>query len=181
MRISGRRLSEHLRLCLPYIGIVSTVWAMRLLADALGAPLAAVQAISVTLSVGICLILLVVQIHLRRFGGYGSVFLFSLILNAWAQILICSSVAFAWLTGTSNIYTHARFLMSKTDLPMHIYGQLTFALGYLTLVAAAAACLILFLLRLPFGTAIGKLAYRMIARYRYRWFGAVDEQKRPRT
>lgn len=148
MRISGRSLGEHFRLSLPYIGIVSTVWALRFLTDALGAPLAAVQVISVTVSVGICLILLVVQIHLRRFGGYGSVFLFSLILNAWAQILICSSVAFAWLTGTSNIFTVSKFLMSKTDLPMHIYGQLTFALGYLTLVAAAAGCLTLFLLRL---------------------------------
>lgn len=39
--------------------------------------------------------------------------------------------------------------------------------------------IILFLLRLPFGRAIGKLAYGLIARYRYRWFGAVQEQDRP--
>ena len=38
---------------------------------------------------------------------------------------------------------------------------------------------ILFLLRLPFGRAIGKLAYGVIARYRYRWFGTVGEQERP--
>lgn len=38
--------------------------------------------------------------------------------------------------------------------------------------------LILFLLRLPFGRALGQLAYRLIARHRYRWFGAVAEQER---
>jgi predicted DCC family thiol-disulfide oxidoreductase YuxK len=29
------------------------------------------------------------------------------------------------------------------------------------------------LLRLPFGRAVGSLAYRVVARNRYRWFGAV--------
>ncbi len=33
---------------------------------------------------------------------------------------------------------------------------------------------ILFLLQLPLGMTIGKLLYRLIARYRYRWFGAVQ-------
>lgn len=37
---------------------------------------------------------------------------------------------------------------------------------------------ILFLLRLPLGMKLGKFLYRIIARYRYRWFGAVQAQER---
>lgn len=150
MKISGRSLGDHFKLCLPYFGIVSAVWALRLLAGAIDLPLSAARLISVTISVEICLVLLVVQIHLRHFGGYASVFLCSLILNAWAQLLICAAVGFAWLTATSNIFTHPSFLMTRPEpnLPLHIYGQLTFVLGYMTLVAAGMGCLLLFLLRL---------------------------------
>ena len=38
---------------------------------------------------------------------------------------------------------------------------------------------ILFLLRLPLGMKLGRFLYRIIARYRYRWFGAVQAQERP--
>ena len=149
MTISGRSLGDHFRLSLACLGILTAVWALRLLAGAVEIPFSAVRLISVTLGVEICLVLLVVQIHLRHFGGYASVFLCSLILNAWAQMLICSAVGFAWLTGTSNIFTHPAFLMTRPDpnLLLHIYGQLTFVLGYMTLVAACTGCLLLCLLR----------------------------------
>ncbi len=147
MSLRGLALRQHLKLIAPMLGIVMAVWAIRILAYEAGFSLTTVRLFSVTLTVQICLVLAVVQIHLRK-GRYFSVVMASLLFNLWAQLLICSMLLFAIVTGTSNVFTHPQFAVpGATNLWVQIRGQMTLVLGFNMLFGAATGSLLLFLLR----------------------------------
>ena len=148
MKISGRTLTEHLQLLTPLIGMIGAVWGLRLVLHFLGAPVWLVRLFSVSLIVPVAILLMVLLVHFKRFGGYTNVVVSSFILALWSQILIVAAILFAVLTETSNIYTIPEF--SLTDDPnhtRHILGHLTSVLGAETLISSVMGCIVLFMLR----------------------------------
>jgi hypothetical protein len=122
--------------------------------------------ISVTTATAVAILLAVVMIHLRKFGGYPNVVAASFLLNIWAQILIIAAIAFSVLTQIPNIYAAPEHSVAGHD-PYHLnhmYGQLTFGIGTGTLVGAAGGCLLLFLLRklVPSQTRVLKKTGRLL-------------------
>lgn len=160
MKIGGHGLREHIRLMAPLFVFVAAIWLLRLILAAAQSPMWLVTMVSVTTATAAAILLAVVQIHLRNFGGYPNVVVASFLLNIWAQILIIGAIAFAVLTGTVNVYTLPRFSVPGYD-PLHLnhmYGQLTFGVGTGTLAGAAGGCLLLWLLRrlVPYRSRIWK-------------------------
>src|SRR5438046_3092397 len=129
MRISGRPLGEYIRLLAPLFGLIAAVWALRLITSALGAPPGLVRVFSVTVVSSVCILLAVLLIHIRRFGGYSSVVTAVFLLVCWEQLLIIAAIGFAFFTNTGNIFTAPEYAAHTISLPAHIVGHVTFGIG----------------------------------------------------
>jgi len=149
MKIGGHGMREHIRLLAPLFVFIAAVWFLRWILAAAGSPGWLVLMISVTTATAVAILLAVVMIHFRKFGGYPNVVVASFLLNIWAQLLIIAAIAFAVLTNMPNIYSALEHSVAGYDPNhySHMYGQLTFGIGTGTLVGAAGGCLLLFLLR----------------------------------
>jgi hypothetical protein len=150
MRIGGHRVRDHIRLLAPLFGLIAAVWVLRMIVAEAGSPSYIILIVSVTTTTAFSMLLAVLLIHFRRFGGYANVVVASFLLNVWAQILISGAISFAMLTGTENIYTAPAFDLSGGDGSKlsHLYGHLTFEIALGTLEGAAVGCLLLWLLRM---------------------------------
>jgi len=150
MRVVGQRLRDHIRLLTPLFTLLTTIWSLRLMAAALHLPAWWLRILSVTVATSFSVMLAVLLIHVRRFGGYTNVVLSSLLIHVWASGLIILAIVFSVLTGTENVFTRPEYSLGVDD-PLHlrhIYGHLTFGIGWGTLSGSAVGCLLLWLLRL---------------------------------
>ena len=150
MRIVGQRLRDHIRLLTPLFIMLATIWSLRLVFAALNLPAWWLRIFSVTVATSFSVMLAVLLIHVRRFGGYTNVVLSSLLIHTWASGLIILAIVFSVLTGTENVFTRPEFSIPVDDPHhlRHIYGHLTFGIGWGTLSGSAVGCLLLWLLRL---------------------------------
>ena len=147
MKIFGHGLSDYIRLLAPLFGLIAAVWALRLVLDAAGAPPGVVRVFSVTIAGTISLLLAVVLIHTRRFGGYPHVVVAVALLVFWEQLLIVGAIAFSMLTGTQNVFAAPEYTPHAQSQVQHIVGHLSFGLGFGTLFGTAMGCLLLWMLK----------------------------------
>ncbi|HYK90320.1 MAG TPA: hypothetical protein VE398_16210 [Acidobacteriota bacterium] len=157
MILGEHGVREHLHLLAPAFALVTAVWLLRLIVAAADSPAWLIRLVSVTVATTVAVLLSVILIHARAYGGYLSVVVASLLINVWAQFLIILSILFSILTGTNNIYTAPEFSFGANQW-RHIHGHLTLSIGVGTLVAAAEGCLLLWLLRMlvPMGRDHGQ-------------------------
>ena len=149
MRIGGHPLRQHLRLLAPLFALLAGIWVLRLIIGYVYTSGWLLQVVSLTVFSPIAVLLAVLLLHVRRFGGYASVVVCSLLLNAWVESLIVIAIVFSVLTGVSNVYTAPMFSPPDIDPHhlRHIRGHLTYGIGISTLAGAAMGSLLLFLLR----------------------------------
>ncbi len=149
MKIGKHGLREHIRLTMPMFVLIAAVWALRIILAAANSPEWITRITSVTTTIAVAVLLAVLLIHFKRFGGYASVVVAALLFNLWAQALIIAAILFAQVTGSENIYTAREYsLPGEPGSHMrHIYAHLTFSIGIGTLVGATFGCLLLLLLR----------------------------------
>jgi hypothetical protein len=155
MKIGSHGLRDHIRLLMPLFGLIAAVWLLRLVLDKAGTPPSLVRLASVTVAGSASILLAVLLIHFKAFGGYGNVAAAAFLLEFWSQLLICGAIAFSSLTGTTNIYTAPEYSPRSGQLA-HIIGHITFGLGLGTLFGAGMGCLLLWLLRRIVPAATGK-------------------------
>ena len=147
MNISGRGLRDHIRLVAPLCGVIAAVFVLREVSFAAGAPRPVVHAISVSVAIPTCVMLAVLLIHIRRFGGYANVILSALLLVLWGQLLIVGAIAFSALSNLETVYSGPEYAFRGLSPWKHIVGQLTFVVGFETISGAAMGCLLLWMLR----------------------------------
>jgi len=155
MRIGNHGLREHIRLLTPLFGLIAAVWLLRLVLDKADTPPQIVRMFSVTVAGSASILLAVLLLHFKAFGGYSSVALAAFLMEFWSQLLICGAIAFSALTGTVNVYSAPEYSPRAGPLA-HIFGHITFGLGLGTLFGAGMGCLLLWLLRRIVPTANGK-------------------------
>lgn len=147
MKIGGHGLRDHLRLLAPLFGLIAAVWALRLVLDAAGAPLEIVRLSSLTVATPVCVLLAVLLIHSKGFGGYSNVAISAFLLSAWTEGLIAAAIYFSILTGTQNVFIRPEFSFHEMDPWRHMFGHLTFGIGIETLMGTAMGCFLLWVLR----------------------------------
>ena len=149
MKIGGHRFTEHIRLLLPVLGLVTAVWILRWIVSTSGVPIEITRLVSLTTATGVSIILAVLLIRSRRFGGYASVVLASFILNTWSQSLIVAAIIYAQISHKENVYTLPAYSLpaDQPTLLQHVYEHITSGIGMGTIVSAAVGCLLLWLLR----------------------------------
>ena len=144
MKVSGRSFQDHLRLLIPFWGLVTGVWLCRLMLSLVGAPPWLIRSFSVILAAAVSVLLIAFLIHRRRFGGYSNVVFATFLLMVWVQILTIVRIlllALDWVEPPAEVIRHPHHCL-------HIVAHLTFGLGFVTLMGSAMGCLLLFLLRL---------------------------------
>ena len=149
MKIGDHSLSEHLRFLVPLFVFIAAVWVVRLLLHEMAVLHALVHVLSITVATAIALLFAVILIHVRRFGGYPSVVVATVLVVAWAQVLIVLAIIFSVATGTENIFTLPEFSLPRDDPRhiRHILGHLSFGIGGGVLIGSAFGCLMLWMLR----------------------------------
>ena len=149
MRISGRTLREHIQLLTPLFGLIAAVWVLRWSLYQIGVPLYIVRFLSITAVVAVSILLASLLIHEKRFGGYVNAVVAAFLLVFWSQLLIVAAIFIAVVTGMENVYTLPEFSVPGPDPNhmRHMWGQLTFGIGFEALAGAFVACLFLFMLR----------------------------------
>ncbi len=149
MKIGGHPFRQHLRLLSPLFALLAGVWVLRWIIGYINMPAWLLKVVSLTVFSPVAVLLAVLMLHVRRFGGYASVVVCSLLLNAWTESLIVLAIIFSVLTGISNIYTAPMYSPAEVDPHhlRHIHGHLTYGIGISTLAGAAMGSLLLFLLR----------------------------------
>ena len=149
MKIGKHGMRDHLRLLTPLFGLIAGVWALRLILAAANSPQWVIRVTSVTTAVAVAVLLAVLLLHFKRYGGYTSVVVSALLLNVWGQLLIVAAIFFSHETGRLNVYSAPEYSLPGDELShlRHIYAHLTFGVGIGTLVGAAFGCLLFALLR----------------------------------
>ncbi|HEY6293540.1 MAG TPA: hypothetical protein VI455_18455 [Terriglobia bacterium] len=146
MKIGGRGLREHLQLLAPLFGFIAAVWVLRMVVYALGASPMMLHIVSVTVAGRISILLAVVMIHRRRFGGYTNVVAAVFLLICWEEFLIIAAIIFSILTGINNVYGAPQFSGGQSPW-VNVAGHLTIGLGSGALFGAAMGCVLLWMLR----------------------------------
>jgi hypothetical protein len=149
MKIGKHGLREHMRLLAPLFGLIAGVWALRLIFAAANSPQWIIKVTSVTTAVAVTVLLAVLLVHFKRYGGYTSVVVISLLLNLWAQLLVVAAILFSYATGRQNVYSAPEYSLPGDELShlKHIHAHLTFGVGIGALVGAVFGCLLLAMLR----------------------------------
>ncbi len=146
MKIGQHDLHEHLHLLMPLFGLIAAVWALRLILAFAGAPHVVVHYCSVTAAGSISILLAVLLIYFKKFGGYSNVVASVILLHFWEQVLISAAIAFSILTGIPNVYISHEFSGPMTPL-QHLLSHLTIALAFGCVVGTLMGCLLLWMLR----------------------------------
>jgi hypothetical protein len=148
MRIGRHGLVDHIRLLGPLFGFIAAMWALRIILYAAGAPRGSLELrlVSVTVAGGVAVLLAVVMIHRRAFGGYTSVVAAVFLLSCWEQILISAAIVFTALTGIPNVYAAPDFAFVP-GVWHHAAGHLTVGIGSSAIFGSAMGCILFWMLR----------------------------------
>lgn len=146
MKVNGRTLSEHLRLLKPFFWVLALVWALRYVVALAGGPTWLVRSFSLIFLAPILIAVMVLVVHIRRFGGYSNVIVATFLLTFFVHLLIASGIL---LTETMGIERVMRPSVRHAPPTLtHAIGHLTFGLGMGTILGAALASILLFVLRM---------------------------------
>ena len=148
MRIGEHGFGDHLRLLAPLFGLIAAVWALSWSGDIASAPPALVHGISVSVAGAVAVLVAVILIHFKRFGGYASVVVSAFLLVLWEEILIVLAIVLTMASGKENIYSIPEFSFFSATHLHHIAAHLTYGLGFEGITAAAMGCALLWVLRL---------------------------------
>src|SRR4029078_9595333 len=99
MSIFGKRLSEYVDFCKPFLVLIPIVGIVRLALSLSGAPNSTARWFSVTAFVWIAVLYYAVRVHTRRFGSYKQLLVISALLNLAAQVIIIGGIVLAIVTG----------------------------------------------------------------------------------
>ena len=146
MKSGEHGLRDHLRLLAPMFGLIAAVWALRWIMALASTPPGLVRMMSVSVAGAVAVLVAVVMIHFKRFGGYTSVVVSAFLLVLWEEILIVAAILCTMVTGIENLYTVPEFGFGESYLH-HIAGHVTYGLGVEGIFAAGMGCVLLWVLR----------------------------------
>jgi hypothetical protein len=105
MTIFGRRLSEYVAFCRPFLILIPVVGIARLVLSIGGVPNSTTKWFSMTALVWIGVVYYSVRVHTGGFGSYKQLLVICALQNLEAQAVAIFGIVLAILTGTGNIYS----------------------------------------------------------------------------
>jgi len=125
MKIFGKRLSEYVAFCRPFLGLILVVGIARLVLSLAGVPLSAARWLSITATIWIGVLYYSIRVHTSGFGSYKQLLPICVLLSLTAQLVIVPSIIFAIITGVDNIYSiPENFFGNDGKTWLHVAGHL---------------------------------------------------------
>jgi phosphatidylserine synthase len=109
MSIFGRRLSDYVKFCWPFLLLIALAGATRLALSLNGVSNSTARWFSMTALVWIGALFYSLRVHLSRFGSYKELLVVCAIMNLIAQAIAISGILLAIFTGTNNIFSAPEF------------------------------------------------------------------------
>jgi hypothetical protein len=109
MSIFGRRLSDYVKFCWPFLLLVAMAGATRLALSLGGVSNSTAKWFSMTALVWIGALFYSVRVHFSRFGSYKELLVICALMNLIAQAIAVSGIVLAIFTGTKNIFSSPEF------------------------------------------------------------------------
>jgi len=129
--IFGKRLSEYVAFCRPFLILIAVVGLIRLALSLGGVPNSTARWLSMTVLVWIAVIYYSVRIHTSGFGSYKQLLAVVALLNITAQVIAIVGITIAMVTGNDNIFSAPEYAFGsdgKTWLHLgaHVFIGTTF-------------------------------------------------------
>ena len=109
MSIFGRRLSDYVKFCWPFLLLIAMAGATRLTLSLGGVSNSTAKWFSMTALVWIGALVYSVRVHLSRFGSYKELLVVCVLMNLIEQGIAISGIVLAIVTGTNNIFSAPEF------------------------------------------------------------------------
>ena len=105
MVIFGKRLSDYVAFCRPFLILIAVVGLIRLALSLGGVPNSTARWLSMTVLVWIGVIYYSVRVHTSGFGSYKQLLPVIALMNITAQVIAIVGIAIAMFTGNDNIFS----------------------------------------------------------------------------
>jgi hypothetical protein len=125
MTIFGKRLSEYVAFCKPFLGLILVVGIARLALSLAGAPNSTAKWISITAVIWVGVLYYSIRVHTSGFGSYKQLFPICFLLSLTAQVIIVPAIILAIFSGHDNIYSiPENFFGNDGKTWLHVAGHL---------------------------------------------------------
>jgi hypothetical protein len=103
--IFGKRLSDYVAFCRPFLILIAVVGLIRLALSLGGVPNSTARWLSMTVLVWIGVIYYSVRVHTSGFGSYKQLLPVIALMNITAQVIAIVGITIAMFTGNDNIFS----------------------------------------------------------------------------
>jgi hypothetical protein len=125
MTIFGKRLSEYIGFCKPFLGLILVVGIARLALSLGGAPNSIAKWVSITAVIWIGVLYYSIRVYTSGFGSYKQLLPICYLQSLTAQLVIVPSIILAIFTGQDNIFSiPENFFGNDGKTWLHVAGHL---------------------------------------------------------
>ncbi len=144
MTIFGKRASEYVEFCKPFLVLILAVGTARLALSLAGVPVGAAKWISMSAVVWIGILYYAIKVHSTGFGSYKELLPICVLQMVSEQIVVVPSIILAILTGTDNIYTVPDYSFGQPGATwLHAASHLIVGIPIGSLISWLVGCLIM--------------------------------------
>jgi hypothetical protein len=145
MTIFGKRLSEYVAFCKPFLVLILVVGIVRLALSLGGVSTSIVKWLSITAVAWIGILYYSIRVHTSGFGSYKQLLPICVLQGLAGQAVVVSGIVIAIFTGKDNIFSVPEYAFGgdgKTWL--HVGAHLLFGTTIGPLVGWLVGCVIMF-------------------------------------
>ena len=125
MTIFGKRLSDYLRFCGPFLLLILVVGVTRLILSLAGVPNSTARWVSINAATWAGVFYYSVRVARSRFGSYKQLLVICALQNLVGQAVIIFGIVLTLVTGTTNIFSAPEFAFGNGNVWLHLAAHLT--------------------------------------------------------
>ncbi|HTG14717.1 MAG TPA: hypothetical protein VK747_05555 [Blastocatellia bacterium] len=145
MTIFGKRLSEYVAFCKPFLVLILVVGIARLALSLGGVPNSTAKWISITVVIWIGVLYYSIRVHTSGFGSYKQLLPICVLQSLAAQAIIVPGIILAIFTGKDNIYSIPESFFGRDGKTwVHVFAHLVVGTTIAPLIGWVVGCVIMF-------------------------------------
>ena len=145
MTIFGKRLSEYVAFCKPFLALILIVGIVRLALSLGGVANSTARWLSITAVIWIGVLYFAIRVHTSGFGSYKQLLPICVLQSLAAQAIIVPGIILAIFTGTDNIYSVPEYAFGRDGKTwLHVGAHLVVGTTIAPLLGWVVGCVIMF-------------------------------------
>lgn len=145
MTIFGKRLSEYVAFCKPFLALILIVGIIRLALSLAGVGNSTARWFSITAVIWIGVLYYAIRVHTSGFGSYKHLLPICVLQSLAAQAIIVPGIILAIITGKDNIYSVPEYAFGQDGKTwFHVAAHLLVGTTVGPLIGWLVGCVIMF-------------------------------------